>query len=192
MITGKICARELKINYTANVMKCPIVADKKKVEFQALPETEFGEVVLSLTNHSNKEQMFEIVPPNPRVSGIIVNPLVKALKGGQSTLVSLKYTSKFRDLTHEILEKIGDPIEEEVEGETKAPSGMVKVNKKLAAKIAAKKDNSETAAPVDPKGGKKGAPPPAATKKEDPPKKDAKGKGGPSAEEEEAELERLK
>lgn len=50
MITGKICARELKINYLANVMKCPIVADKRKVEFQALPETEFGEVVLSLTN----------------------------------------------------------------------------------------------------------------------------------------------
>jgi hypothetical protein len=48
--------------------------------------------------------MFEIVPPNVRVSGIIVNPLVKSLKGGQSTLVSIKYTSMFRDLTHSILE----------------------------------------------------------------------------------------
>mgnify|MGYP002396012172 CR=1 FL=1 len=82
MITGKICARELKINYTANVQKCPIVADKRKIEFQALPETEFGEVVLSLTNQSQKEFMFEIVPPNLKLSGIMVNPLVKALKGG--------------------------------------------------------------------------------------------------------------
>jgi hypothetical protein len=82
IITGKICARELKINYQANVMKCPIVADKKKIEFQSLPETEFGEVVLSLTNSSQKEYMFEIVPPNPRLSGIIVNPLVKSLKAG--------------------------------------------------------------------------------------------------------------
>jgi hypothetical protein len=55
MITGKICAKELKINYMANVMKCPIVSDKRKIDFQALPETEFGEVVLSLTNHSQKE-----------------------------------------------------------------------------------------------------------------------------------------
>jgi hypothetical protein len=46
LITGKICAREIKINYTANVMKCPIVADKRKIEFQALPQTEFGEVVI--------------------------------------------------------------------------------------------------------------------------------------------------
>lgn len=68
---------------------------------------------------------------------------------------------------------------------------MVKVNKKLAAKIAAKKENPDAAAAVDPKA-KKGAPPPAAAKKEDPPKKDAKGKGGPTAEEEEAELERIK
>ena len=81
-ITGKICAREVKINYQANVTKCPIVADKRKIEFQALPETEFGEVVLSLTNQGQKAQMFEIVPPNPRVSGIIVNPLVKSLKSG--------------------------------------------------------------------------------------------------------------
>lgn len=135
--------------------------------------------------------MFEIVPPNPRVSGIIVNPLVKSLKGGQSTLVSLKFTSKFRDLTHSVLEKLGVPIEEDAGGEIKAPAGMVKMNKKLAAKLAAKKDNADAAAPVDPKG-KKGAPAPAAAKKEDPPKKDAKGKGGPTAEEEEAEAERLK
>ena len=63
-ITGKICAREVKINYQANVTKCPIVADKRKIEFQALPETEFGEVVLSLTNQGHKEQMFERTSPD--------------------------------------------------------------------------------------------------------------------------------
>lgn len=106
-------------------------------------------------------------------------------------MVSLKFTSKFRDLTHSILEKLGVPIEEDEVGQVKAPAGMVKMNKKLAAKLAAKKDNADAAAPVDPKG-KKGAPPPAAAKKEEPPKKDAKGKGGPTAEEEEAEAERIK
>ena len=84
------------------------------------------------------------------------------------------------------------PIEEDGQGgQLKAPAGMVKMNKKLAAKLASKKDNADAAAPVDPKG-KKGAPPPAAAKKEEPPKKDAKGKGGPTAEEEEAEAERIK
>lgn len=67
---------------------------------------------------------------------------------------------------------------------------MVTVNKKLAAKLAAKKDANQESAPIDPK--KKGAPPPAAAKKEEPPKKDPKAKGGPTPEEEEAELERIR
>ena len=44
--------------------------------------------------------MIELVPPNPKLSGIMVNPLVQNLASGKSTLVSVKYTSKFRDLTH--------------------------------------------------------------------------------------------
>lgn len=52
MITGKICARELKIGYSVNVSKCPLSTDKMKVEFPALPEEEFHEVMLSLTNNS--------------------------------------------------------------------------------------------------------------------------------------------
>ena len=51
-ITGKICARELKINYFANVSKCPLVSDKRKIEFSCLPETEFAEVVVQLSNVS--------------------------------------------------------------------------------------------------------------------------------------------
>jgi len=56
--------------------------------------------------------MFEIFPPNPKLSGIMVNPLVKGLKGGQSTLVSVKYTSKFRDLTHAALSTVNVPVDE--------------------------------------------------------------------------------
>jgi hypothetical protein len=40
VVTGEICARELRLPYTANVTKCPIVADKMKIEFSALPENE--------------------------------------------------------------------------------------------------------------------------------------------------------
>jgi hypothetical protein len=44
--------------------------------------------------------MIELVPPSVHLCGIIVNPLVKTIPAGTSTLVSLKYNSLFRDLTH--------------------------------------------------------------------------------------------
>lgn len=50
LMTGNICARELKIQYFASVTKCPLVSDKMKLEFTSLPETEFCEVVLQLNN----------------------------------------------------------------------------------------------------------------------------------------------
>jgi len=52
IITGKICVRELKLSYNVLVTKCPLISDKQLIEFPALPETEFNEVVLSVTNHS--------------------------------------------------------------------------------------------------------------------------------------------
>jgi hypothetical protein len=45
-ITGKLCARELKLPYTCTVTKCPIKTDKSQIEFPCLPETEFNEVVV--------------------------------------------------------------------------------------------------------------------------------------------------
>jgi len=52
MITGKACVRELKLPFVANVIKCPIASDKSKIEFPCLPEDEFSEVVLELSNTS--------------------------------------------------------------------------------------------------------------------------------------------
>lgn len=100
LITGKQCAREIKIPFSVNVMKCPIVSDKSKIEFPCLPETEYSEVVLQLNNESSRNYTFEVVPPNPKVSGIIVNPLVKPLPANRSTLVSIRYESAFRDLDY--------------------------------------------------------------------------------------------
>ena len=119
------------------------------------------------------------------VSGLTVNPLVKNLKPGKATLVQIKYDSDFRDLTHAGLEAALNPKKG---ADQHLPLGMVAVNKSLKKKIEARKNTEAEAAPVDPKA-KKGAPPPA--KKEEPPKKGGKdAKGAPSAEEEQAELER--
>jgi hypothetical protein len=77
-----------------------------------------------------------LVPPNPKLSGLMINPLVQQLAAGKSTLVSAKFTSKFRDLTHAILSNVDKP-----EGVTDAgpAPGMVVRNKKLADRLARKK-----------------------------------------------------
>jgi len=54
--------------------------------------------------------MIEIVPPNQRLSGLTINPLVNTLKPGGGALVSIKYSSKFRDLTHQVMDEINNPV----------------------------------------------------------------------------------
>jgi len=41
--------------------------------------------------------MLEICPPNPKLSGLMINPLVKTLSAGSSMLVSMKYLAQFRE-----------------------------------------------------------------------------------------------
>ena len=109
IITGKICVRELKIPYIANTVKCPIGSDKYKIEFPCLPQQEFSEVVVELSNNSQKNFLIEMVPPLKECSGITVNPLVKPIEGGKSTLISIKYNSEFRDLTYTKMNEIIKP-----------------------------------------------------------------------------------
>lgn len=54
----------------ANVTKCPLIIDKRKIEYPALPQTEFSEVVLNINNSSTKDLIVEIVPPPALLSGI--------------------------------------------------------------------------------------------------------------------------
>lgn len=109
LITGKACVREVKIPFLVNVTKCQISADKYKVEFPCLPEGEFSESVVELTNKSGKNYTVEVVPPMNAVSGLVVNPLVKPIEAGKSTLVSIKFDSLFRDLTYKTHEDIMGP-----------------------------------------------------------------------------------
>ena len=101
LITGKASVREVKLPYLVNVTKCPITSDKYKIEFPCLPEGEFSESVIELSNSSNKNFTIEVVPPPNKLSGLIVNPLVKPIEAGKSTLVSVKFDSLFRDLSYQ-------------------------------------------------------------------------------------------
>lgn len=173
--------------------KCPIVSDKYKAEFPCLPEGEFSESVIELTNKSGKNYTIEVVPPMNAMSGLTVNPLVKPIEAGKSTLVSIKYDSKFRDLTYQTHADMMAPKNDI--GEVKA-TGLAKAgrNKRLEEKIKRQKEERENAAgAADPKAKGK-APPAKEAKKED--AKAAAGKGGKKSqaqiEEEEAEEERLR
>ena len=99
----------MKIPFIANIVKCPIISDKYKIEFPSLPQQEFSEVVIELSNNSQRTQMFEVVPPLGQVSGLTVNPLVKPIEAGKSTLISVKYNSEFRDLTYAKMNEIVKP-----------------------------------------------------------------------------------
>lgn len=83
--------------------------DKQRIEYPALPQNESKEVVFEVKNVSQKNYMIEVVPPNFQVSGILVNPLVVPLAAGRSTLVSIKFHSKFREFNASSLEEIFKP-----------------------------------------------------------------------------------
>jgi len=93
------------------VSKCPISCDKNRVEYPALPESENYEVVFEISNHSQKNFMLEICPPNPKISGLMINPLVKSLASGSSMLVSMKYLAAFRDFDAKAIENM-DKLDE--------------------------------------------------------------------------------
>lgn len=92
----------------------------------------------------------------------MVNPLVVPLAAGRSTLLSVKYHSKFRDLTAAVLEDLFKP-KIGGEGDT-LPKGMVARNRKLAERIEKKNKEKSEAQVLDPK--KKGQPPAPAKKEE--------------------------
>lgn len=164
MITGEICARELKILYRVNVSKCPLQVDKQRIEFPALPQNENKEVVLEVKNTSLKNLLMELVPPNFQISGLIVNPLVVPLQAGRSSLVSIKFHSNFRDFSAQALEDMYKPKLIGKDGEELIPKGMVARNRKIAERLEKKKKEQDSAQAADPK--KKGLPP-APVKKEE-------------------------
>jgi len=91
------------------------------MEFPSLPENETQEIVFEVSNPTQKNYLIEFVPPNPKLSGLMVNPLVKELPGGRSGLISIKYTSLFREFTAKALEDLLKPVTKEDE----VPKGMV-------------------------------------------------------------------
>lgn len=144
---------------------------------------------MQLTNDSTKNYMIELVPPNLKISGLLINPLVTELKAGKSSLVCIRYNSDFRDLTYARMQELfrkddfGDNI-----------PGIGIKNKKLDQRLKKEKEEADSkAALADPKaaakGGAKPGPPAAAPKKEEAKKVDPKAAKKTPQQEEEERLE---
>jgi len=174
------------------VSKCPLSCDKNRVEYPALPESETYEVVFEISNHSQKDFMLEICPPNPKLSGLMINPLVKSLSSGSSMLVSMKYLAHFREFNAKAIENMDKLGDKDGQAGEEVPKGMVQTrNRKVLAKIEEKKQQEQANAKPDPKG-KAGAKGGAPDKKEDKKAPPAKGKKGEPVVDPREEEERLR
>ena len=99
--------------------------------------------------------MVELVPPNIKIAGLIVNPLVTDLKAGRSALICIRYNSEFRDLSLKKMEELFKPKEHLIK------PGMGVRNKKLEERIKKEREEAAKEVPIDPKA-KAGAKPVAA------------------------------
>ncbi len=134
-----------------------------------MPETEFSEVVIQVSNDTSKNYIVETVPPNLQIAGLLVNPLVIDLKAGRSALICIRYNSQFRDLTLKKMEELFKP-----KFDSNNKPGLGNKNKKLEERLKKEKEDALKEVPVDPKAkaGAKAAP--VAAKKEEVKKPDPK------------------
>ena len=211
LVTGDICSREVKVNFKANVIRMPLKISKTLIIMPPLPEKESVEIITQIENPTSKTYSVVLIPPNTKLSGLMITPVVMQIQPQKSKLVSIKFNSEFRDFNRTILEEIKEAElkfkkEQEIKGlvtkeddqdeennaeENPEPAHGTKKrkrrkrNKKLAERLQQTQANVEEPA-AD---GKKKAPPPA-KKEED--KKDAGKKGKKDAAAEEEEEERRK
>jgi len=108
MKTGKISARELRLPWSINIVKCPIKFSSCFLDMPSLPLEESVEQTISVVNTTGKPYNIELSPPEYQVSGIRITPMVAKLDPGQSTIVSIRYNSAFRDLEYNTLQKVNE------------------------------------------------------------------------------------
>jgi hypothetical protein len=124
LITGDICSREVKLNFKVNVMRLPLKLSNAQIEFPGLPEKETVEIVTQIENPTQKTYIVELMPPKHQLSGIMLTPVVMQIPPHKSALVSIKFTSAFREFNAMTLQKIQN--DEDKARRTKNVKGLVR------------------------------------------------------------------
>lgn len=106
--TGDLCAREVRIPYSAKLQTTPITFSSYKIEFPSTPVGEVSEFSITLNNASKKlPYSIEIIPPPVKASGLSITPVViPKLSPGSFSRVLIKFIAEFRPCPEDI-EKLG-------------------------------------------------------------------------------------
>ena len=107
--TGSLCAREIRIPYSAKLQSSPITFSCYKIDFPSTPVGETSEYILALTNSSKKFPFsIEILPPPVALSGLSITPVViPKLSPGESNRVLLKFFAEFRQASDNLKQLSG-------------------------------------------------------------------------------------
>ena len=109
VITDELTTQNIKIKYHIELVKPEIVITPKKICFQALPEGEYEELRLTITNENeSKEFDCEFMTPPKCISGLTIMPKVFTIPAKKYTTCVIRYDSAMREYgpyTYEEIEK---------------------------------------------------------------------------------------
>jgi len=107
IVTGNLAARDTKISYRAEVVKCPLHFSTHKIQVPAIQVNEKFDVNVTITNTSkNNTYVFESFLPYYEISGLKMTPMVQQLAPGKSVDVVVEYNSFFKKLGPWTLEEL--------------------------------------------------------------------------------------
>ena len=158
VITDELTTQNIKIKYHIELVKPDIAISPKKICFQALPEGESEEILLTIYNENDsKEYDCEFLSPPKCISGLTIMPKVFNISPKKYITCVIKFESGMRDYgpyTYEEIEKeLGIKLSDgmnQVEKDTEIDGNK---NNLLEEKIKIEVDNTLNMAEDD--GGKK-------------------------------------
>ena len=158
VITDELTTQNIKIKYHIELVKPDIAISPKKICFQALPEGESEEILLTIYNENDsKEYDCEFLSPPKCISGLTIMPKVFNISPKKYITCVIKFESGMRDYgpyTYEEIEKeLGIKLSDgmnQVEKDTEIDGNK---NNLLEEKIKTEEENTLNMAEDD--GGKK-------------------------------------
>lgn len=98
VITGTISTKEIRINYTADIIKCPLLFSAYKVDFPVLQVEEKASTIIDIKNLTNQEMIYEFCLTEFEVSGLKVAPMVGKIEPNKLAQINLEYYSFYKKL----------------------------------------------------------------------------------------------
>jgi len=113
-VTGNLAARDTKLSYRAEVVRCPLHFSIHKIEIPAIQVNEKFDANITITNVSkHNTYVFESFLPYYEISGLKMTPMVQRLAPGKSVDVILEYNSFFKKIGPLTLQELYEKYEKD-------------------------------------------------------------------------------